>query len=216
MQAETSAKGVPVTLFQKKTQLLKRKRELDTQIAIYRRHLEQYECQRKYADELQTNLKPGEAILMRDFVNSYNYKGKHVKNLVFVLLYREKEGGPLQELNLSNLCSDADTQQCDRFFYRDVLLFHLHATDDHHTGILNQFKHIYVVGDHGMHFCSQSTFWLHSTLFEEFGITFEDVFLCSYHAYNRCDGAGARVTRLGEAWRRTTEAPSTRPNSQPR
>ena len=197
--ATYGSRGIPVALFTEKTALLQKQRKLQDQVSVYERHLEQYKVQRPKVDDIKKNLKVGEGVIMRDFVNSYNYLGTHIKNLVLVLLHRTRPGGELEQINLSNLCSDPDTQSCDRFYYRDVMHFHLSPQDDHHSGLLSGFSKLYVVGDHGMHFSSKSTFWLHSTWFTTFDVEIEDVYLCSYHAYNLCDGVGAQTTRCGEA-----------------
>jgi hypothetical protein len=57
---------------------------------------------------------------------------------------------------------------------------------------------LYICGDHGPHFCGRRTFFFESTLWRRFGIEICCHFLCSYHAYNRCDGEGALVKRAAK------------------
>ena len=66
-------------------------------------------------------------------------------------------------------------------------------------GLLARASKLYIVGDHGPHFSAKRTAWAESTWRARFDIEVEPVFLCSYHAYNPCDGAGAECTRL---WRK--------------
>jgi hypothetical protein len=40
-----------------------------------------------------------------------------------------------------------------------------------------------------------------------FGKTVHSIFLCSYHAYNRCDGAGVVPTRLAAQLKRDGRGP---------
>jgi hypothetical protein len=88
-----------------------------------------------------------------------------------------------------------------------VLLFHLNKQGPHNTGLLSPFKKIYVVGDHGMHFSSKSSFWFHSTWFKDFAKEVIDLFLCSYHAYSLADGVGAQGTREGERLKKDGKGP---------
>jgi len=163
-------------------------------------HLDQYKSQRPYVAEVLANLKPGEAVLFRDFVNSYNARGQHIKNLQLVARYRNKEGGPLltYKLKVANFCSDKATRSCDSYYYKDVMEHHLRPEEQQGSGFLSKIasKKLFIVGDHGAHFSSKATFWAESKWHETFGFTVEAIFLCSYHAYNLCDGAGAEHTRL--------------------
>jgi hypothetical protein len=93
---------------------------LSKYIARYELHLEQYKAQRKYVRELLAKLAPGECVVFRDFVNSYNYNGGHIKNLQLVARWRDKVGGPLRTFKLANFCSDKATRSCDTYFYKDV------------------------------------------------------------------------------------------------
>jgi hypothetical protein len=49
-------------------------------------HQKHYEMARKYVKNRETNLKPNEVLVFRDFVNQYNEKGTKVSNLVFVII----------------------------------------------------------------------------------------------------------------------------------
>jgi len=170
--------------------------ELDAYVQRYRLHLDQYKSQRSYVAGVLDDLQPGEAVLFRDFVNSYNFRGAHIKNLQLVLRWRDKEGGPLRTFKMANFCSDPATQSCDAFYYKDVMEHHLRSAEEKGSGFLSSFKKVYIVGDHGPHFSSKSTLWAESKWFEQFGTVVEPIYLCSYHAYNLCDGAGSEHTRL--------------------
>jgi hypothetical protein len=178
--------------------LEQRQRELAAKVKRYRDHIEQYVVQRPFVKELERNLQPGECILYRDFVNQYNANQGKVANLQLVILTRDVIGGPLKVQKISNFCSDKDTAACDAFFVADVMAFHLQPKGKHSTGLLSGFSKIYQCGDHGPHFVSRHTVLNESRFHELYGVEFENHFLCSYHAYNRCDGAGVESKRLAE------------------
>ena len=73
-----------------------------------------------------------------------------------------------------------------------------------HSNIFDKITKLYVSGDHGPHFRSRATVFFESTIYEKSkdwrckrginsGLELHAHFLCSYHAFNRCDGAGACV-----------------------
>jgi hypothetical protein len=176
--------------------LLRRERVLAAKVQRYRLHIEQYEEQRPFIKELERNLAPGECVLYRDFVNQYNANGTKVANLQLVVLSRKEIGAPLTAQKISNFCSDKDTASCDAFFVADVMAFHLEPKGEHSSGLLSGFHKIYQCGDHGPHFVSRHTVLNESRFHELYGVEFENHFLCSYHAYNRCNGAGVESKRL--------------------
>jgi hypothetical protein len=173
-------------------------------VGRYILHLEQYEAQRKVVQEILDSLVPGQAVLFRDFVNSYNHEGKHIKNLQLVIRWRDKKGGPLQTYRIPNICTNTETFSCDTYFYKDVLEHHLRARKHGGSGVFEELgcHKIYIVGDHGPHFSSEQAFWAESTWKKRFNIDIEPVFLCSYHAYNPCDGAGAHNNRVERSYAR--------------
>jgi hypothetical protein len=113
-------------------------------------------------------------------------------NLVLCVLWREKDKGPLHVLNIHNFCTDKDTQSADAYFVADVMDFHLQTKSDTHPGTFDAFTKIYLTGDHGPHFSSAQTANNESTFYEKYGKKVESHFLCSYHAVNRCNGAGVK------------------------
>jgi hypothetical protein len=54
---------------------------------------------------------------------------------------------------------------------------------------------LFIGGDHGNHFAQRATMCDESTFYRRFGITVHPLFLCSYHAYSRCDTAGSADSR---------------------
>jgi hypothetical protein len=76
---------------------------------------------------------------------------------------------------------------------------------------LEKFHTIFISGDHGVHFSAIDTIineskWSNTFRPDGQKIRIHLLFLCSYHAYNRCDGAGAltvvekkRLRKLGIA-----------------
>jgi hypothetical protein len=117
-------------------------------------------------------------------------------NLQLVILSPDKIGAPLTVQKISNFCSDKCSASCDSFFVADVMAFHLTLKSEHSSGLLSGFSKINQCGDHGPHFVSRQTVLNESRFHELYGIELENHFLCSYHAYNRCDGAGVESKRL--------------------
>jgi hypothetical protein len=165
-------------------------------VNFYHKHIEQYETARKQVKIIEKNLKPGEVLVYRDFVNQHSQDFK-CSNLVYVLLWRSEEGGVIHVQKVNNFCTDPATSSCDAFYVRDVLNFHgFPSTVDPvtkkmvHSGLFDDFHTIYFSGDHGPHFTACDTFLMEMEYCKASGKTIHHYFLCSYHAYNRCDGAG--------------------------
>ena len=180
------------------SQLKKRQRDLQTKVARYDLHLKQYEQCRsevKLAEEA-LSFNDGKYVLYRDFVNCYNEAGQKCKNLVLVKVTRG-ENGELVAEKLHNFSTDKRSG-CDAYFVADVFEHHLKPRSKGGSGCLEDIKHITLSGDHGPHFSNIQTLWNESTFFSKYGKTVHLKFLCSYHAYNRCDGAGVCVKKEAE------------------
>jgi hypothetical protein len=117
-------------------------------IAHYDMHIQQYKKQRAFLKQLERLLPVGHCIVYRDFVNMYaqtaGKDGNQLKNLVLVMLWRDKPGQELNVRKLSNLCSDSASQSCDAYYVADVFDFHMRPKDEFHSGILSGFKKIYL------------------------------------------------------------------------
>ena len=186
------------------SRLQKRQRELRKKVARYQSHLKQYERCREEVKRCEENLKFGDGtcVLYRDFVNCYNEAGQKVKNLVLVKITRGEDGDLVVE-KLHNFCSDKNSG-CDAYFVADVFQHHF---SEGGSGFFDDIKHIILSGDHGPHFASIQTLWNESTFFNKYQKTIEPKFLCSYHAYNRCDGAGVCVKKEAEGAARNNCGP---------
>ena len=75
-------------------------RDLRNDIAIYKRHEEQFQRCRKELEDLERELPVGEAVMYRDFVNQYNSGGKKIGNLQLVILFRTEEKMPLVQIKV--------------------------------------------------------------------------------------------------------------------
>jgi hypothetical protein len=69
-------------------------------------------------------------------------------------------------------------------------------------GIFHGFHKVYISGDHGAQFSCNETVRHESAFFKKWQIEVHLLFSCSYHAYNRSDGAGAEAKR---SLRRSTQ-----------
>jgi hypothetical protein len=163
----------------------------------YKRHLKQYEICRPLMKQLEGMLKPGECVMYRDFVNQYMCGGSKLSNLVLVVIWRCKDGAPTMVVKFNNFCDDPASRGCDAFYVADV--FHLYVGSQDNAcqffkreGITN----VFLSGDHGPHFTSIKTIYNESLFFERYGIVLVCFFLCSYHAFNRCDAAGVESVRI--------------------
>jgi hypothetical protein len=130
-------------------------------------------------------------MVIRDFVNHHDHRGSHVKCLHWVLMWRTEPGGPLHRLKLRHYCSDTKSLSTDSYYQADVTNFHLDETNEHCPQLFKDFDTIIMVGDHGPHFASHETMHNESTLERKYGKKIILMFLTSYHAYSRADGAGA-------------------------
>ena len=177
----------------RKQELLSAKRNLDKALQRYHWHCRQYEIQRQKVKAIEKALKVGECVLYRDFVNDHDESGAKICNLVFVLRQRVEADGPLITTNIHNI---ADAESCDAFFNADCCDFHFQKGDSTHSGLFDNITRITIVGDHGPHFSALETIYNETTFHKKYGKLVRSIFLCSYHAYNRCDGAGVVPKRL--------------------
>jgi hypothetical protein len=84
----------------KMADILSKVRELDSEVKHYQRHCEQYRSCRKTIKQKEDHLKPGEAVLYRDFVAQYMSGGGKLSNLVFVVLWNDtKSEGKYTRVN---------------------------------------------------------------------------------------------------------------------
>mgnify|MGYP000494414702 CR=1 FL=1 len=123
-------------------------------------------------------------------------KGGKVANLSLTLLWREAEDGPLHCMAVNHFCTDNKTLSTDAYFTADVFDFHLKPNSAKNPGAFDSFHTIYLSGDHGPHFSCLQTFFNESSFSEKYGKRLSCFFLCRYHAFNRCDGAGVVSKRL--------------------
>ena len=162
----------------------------------YDTHLKQLVAQRANAKDIETNLKEHQGVLYRDFVCSYAIDGTKIMNLVFV--YLERRNGAIQQTNIHCISGEVPPS-ADWYYYADCMT-HLIKN----CSIFDGITELFVIGDHGPHFIARESFFFESTIFQksrewrskrniESGLSIHSHFLCSYHAYNRCDGIGASV-----------------------
>ena len=105
---------------------------------------------------------------------------------------------------------NADKQDgCDSFFVADVFDHHLKSTADGGSGLFDDVSDIILSGDHGPHFASVQTLWNESQFQAKYNKRLRVLSLCSYHAFNRCDGAGVNVKREAERAARDNCGPLT-------
>jgi hypothetical protein len=169
-------------------------RQVRIKVARYVRHLKQYAACRDVIKTIEKNLKLGQAVVYRDFVAQYNCNGKKVVNLVFVVVWPKKSPGGVitqQVFKLSHICTNDTHKKQDAFYVAQVFDFHFGKKGDHSDFFKTQGIHeIFLSGDHGSHFSSAQTVYNESTFYEKYDLQIHCFFLCSYHAYNRCDPAG--------------------------
>ena len=167
---------------------------LQKEVDIFRLHEDQFKNCRPYVTQIQKDLKDGECVVYRDFVNQYGDGGGKVANLVLVRI--AKVNGVRTVVKTSHICNDPNSRSTDSYFVADVFGYHMAHAD---PGLFADFHTIYLVGDHGPHFSSNDTIRNEATFYKKYKKTLHLIFLCSYHAYNRCDAAGAQLMRVLEA-----------------
>ena len=110
----------------------------------------------------------------------------------------------MHTIKLNNYCSNENASMADAYYVADVFDFLLRGDEDTLKFFQQKkFKRLFISGDHGPHFSSIQTIYNESTFMKRYGIEVHLFFLCSYHAYNRCDSAGVESVRI--ARRRTRE-----------
>jgi hypothetical protein len=163
-------------------------------------HKTQLHTCRAFIKNLASNLKHGEIIIWRDFVNQYtcgvdaDQTGNQLKNLVLVMVWREKGNTHTQVFH--HFCTDPSSYSTDSSYVADVFDYHLHPKSHEYPGTLDQFHTLYLCGDHGGHFSCLATMYNESTWYAKYGKKVTDFFLASYHAFNLCDGAGVPPARI--------------------
>jgi hypothetical protein len=169
---------------------------LDKKVEKYHKHVKQFKVCRKAVQSQEENLKPGECLVYRDFVNQHTCSGNKMINLVLVCIWKEESGDKFM-LKLNHFCSDVNSSSSDPYYVADVFDFHLHEKDQHHSGFLSSFHTIYISGDHGSHFSSIATMYNESRMKFKYSSRpkIHVLSLCSYHCYNLCDGAGVESKR---------------------
>jgi len=202
------SEGVPEN--DPKVRDLKHKQDIiEANMMLYKIHQKQFNTCRPYIKEIEKTLKVGECVLYRDFVNQHNYLGDKVVNLILVKLWREKAGDDLSVLKIHNVVTDKATKGTTCDVMADVMDFHLKPKSMTGNGWFDDIHKIYLCGDHGSHFASTKTFWNESGMFEMYNKQIHCVFLCSYHGYNRCDGAGVQLKRVAQQAARNGRGPIT-------
>ena len=178
-------------------------RKLTQQTQLYDQHLLQLANQRVFNKNLELlctqNNRRG--TMTRDFVSFYGPDGSKIRILVFVLL--RARGLELSPTYIYFVYWGDDFGN-DGYFFRDAI--------DHvlcKTGFLDDLDVLGLNGDHGPHFSARCAFYYMSTVFERSlkcrpkrrsGLVVEEDFLTSYHAFNRCDGAGSVVKQACLNW----------------
>ena len=176
-------------------------RKLRADLARYARHLLQYKQCRPIIQKIESRLQPGQAVVYRDFVAQYNCDGEKVANLVLVVIWNAVVNGvsSKQVFKLNHFCSAKKERSQDAYYVAAVFDFHFGKGGKHSAFFKNQnITTIFLSGDHGSHFSSIQTIYNESCFFEEYGIEVHLFFLCSYHAFNRCDAAGCEGKTLNK------------------
>ena len=172
-----------------RARLEKESRKLATDIRRYRRHLDQFASARRKVKEMEESLIHGDkrCVVYRDYVNVHNENGTKVLNLVLTKITRGADG-QLEVKTLNNFSADKNTAGADAFFTADVMDHHLKGKGAGGSGCFDDVHTIYQSGDHGPHFACTDTVYNESTFYKRYEKKLRNMFLCSYHAYNRCDG----------------------------
>jgi hypothetical protein len=176
-------------------------------VDLYNIHLEQFQKCRPYIKDLESRLVPGQCVVYRDFVNQHNHLGNKVVNLILTKLWRDKIDGEVKVLKIHNVITDKATKGTTCAVMADVLDFHFKPEGKHANGYFDDVEIVYLCGDHGSHFASTTTYWNESNAYKKYKKMIFPVFLCPYHGYNRCDGAGVQLKRLAEQANRNGKGP---------
>ena len=174
--------------------------DLKKRVATADLHQIHYESARKYVKTIESNLKEGEVLLFRDFVNQYNENKKKINNLVVVIVRPSPDGIG----NIIDYVDHIGQTKCDSVYHAACMELLFQRKDLFPRGTT-----VYISGDHGPHFWCWDTLAYQSTVFKRFGLKLHVVGLCSYHAYNRCDAHGANIKQACRAEQLRGAGPTT-------
>ena len=97
-QLNEEEKRTTTALEQREKDLVDVARKINVKVDEYKEHLKQFEVCREAITKKEANLKVGECVVYRDFVNQYTCDGKKMANLQFVIIYRTEPTGNLKQL----------------------------------------------------------------------------------------------------------------------
>jgi hypothetical protein len=168
-------------------------RQQTKRLDFYALHKAQFAVGRRNVTEREASLLVGEALIFRDYVNHHDLTGWKINCLHWVIRWRSYPGGPLNLLKIRHYCSDKMSQSCSAHYTVDVEQFHFKPYGPNNPGLFEELKITKVIfaGDHGPHFACFDTLYHEASCKKLYNIEVELLWLTSYHAYNRCDGAGA-------------------------
>jgi hypothetical protein len=142
-------------------------------------------------------LRPGQCLVQADFVSFYNTLGKKVHDLVLVIHYVTREGGPVQRLYVDNFFRGQHKSP-----QTTGILDYLLSS----TSVFDQFTDITFSGDTGSGFRQDETLWYYSTLKAKYGKNISVDLLAPRHAFNMADSHGGRLAEIVAAEKAASEA----------
>ena len=116
-------------------------------------------------------------------------EGTKLYDLIWVCIWRDRKTGRICRHYIHHIAQQNEIEHASLEYFADALLLHLEKD----TGLFNGIQKVYFSGDHAKNFANFVAHALTSIIRTRFGLEIVFEYLCSYHAYNECDGCGAIV-----------------------
>ena len=178
--------------------LLQRLHLCSLKLQTYHEHMEKYKYQRPAARAMEDRLKdnPGMCVVQEDFCADYEIDGFKMINLIITLIYWDSKTGKLEHrfldqysrgsVNPQYVNDDTKRGSADSFLQKAIWLRVL----KHNKDFFKQFHTFVKSNDNGASIKNSATFYFAGRLSELYAIRTIWLFLCPYHACNRCDQHG--------------------------
>jgi hypothetical protein len=181
----------------KKSKLGKEVTRLQRLVDWRAHHQRTLDHQRKWNTENVTmKLEPHQCLVQADYVSFYNTLGQKVHDLVLVIHFVTRKGGPLQRFYVDNFFQGSHKAP-QTVGILDYLL--------RSTNVFDAFTEITLSGDTGSGFRQDESMWFYSTWKTTYGKSVNVDFLCPWHAFSMADSHGGRLAEIVAAEKAASE-----------
>jgi len=179
-------------------------------LETYKEHMDKFAAQRPAQQALERKLKdhPGVCEIQEDYCADYEIDGFKMINLIIVCVYWDAKTKKVEHLfldhysrgsvKLADIDDDDIRGSADRFLQKAVWVRLLQVYKD----FFKKFHTIYKSNDNGASIKNSATFYFAGRMRDLYGIRVVWLFLCPFHACNRCDQHGGTTKKVIKAKQR--------------